>query len=203
MLARLGEREQRVALGDDLAELGAGHQQEVGLPDRRREGPVGPEPDHAGIAGMAVVQQVLAAKADGDGHVVGLGEDAEIPAGAFGPAAAARQHDRAFRPRQHVAQPRHVAGRRARLHLRVGRAVLDFGAVGLHVFGQRQHNGPGASRSRRAEGAVDVFRHPRRIVDLGRPLGQLAHHPAEVDLLEGLAFRHAARHLADEDDHRR
>ena len=202
-LARLGQGEERIALGDDLAELGAGHQQQIGLPDRVGEGRVGAEPDHAGVARVVVVEQILAAKPDGDGQVVGRGEGPQIVTGAFGPAAAAGQHDRVFRLGQHVAQPRHGVGRRARLYLLIGSAVLDLGALGLHVFGQRQHHRPGPARGRRAEGAVDVFGDPRRIVDLAGPFGELAHHPAEIDLLEGFAFGHAARDLADEDDRRR
>ena len=43
-LARLGQGEERIALGDGLAELGAGHQQQIGLPDRIGEGRVDAEP---------------------------------------------------------------------------------------------------------------------------------------------------------------
>ena len=43
----------------------------------------------------------------------------------------------------------------------------------------------------------------RRIVDLGDPFGERAEHRAVVDLLERLALAHAARDLADEQDHRR
>ena len=152
---------------------------------------------------MPVVEEVLAAEPDGDGKVVGFRKKPKVVTGPLGPAAAAGQHERAFRLRQHVAQPRHGLGRRVGLHLLIGRAVLGLGAVGLHVLGQRQHHRPGASRGRRAEGAIDVFRYPCRIVDLAGPFGELAHHPTEVDLLEGFAFGHAARDLADEDDHRR
>jgi hypothetical protein len=53
------------------------------------------------------------------------------------------------------------------------------------------------------EGARDQFGYACRIVDLSRPFGHRAKHRAIIDLLEGLALTHIARHLADEHDERR
>ena len=52
------------------------------------------------------------------------------------------------------------------------------------------------------EGAADQFRDARRVVDLRHPLGHLAEHPAEVDLLEGLPLHHVPGYLPDEENHR-
>jgi hypothetical protein len=53
------------------------------------------------------------------------------------------------------------------------------------------------------KGAADRLRKPRRIVDLVHPFGDAAEHLPVVDLLERLAPAHLARHLADQEDHRR
>ena len=53
------------------------------------------------------------------------------------------------------------------------------------------------------KGPADIFRNARRIVDLRHPFGHLAEHPAVVDFLKGLAFHHPARHLTDQQHHRR
>ena len=79
--------------------------------------------------------------------------------------------------------------------------------VRQHVFGQRQHDRPGAALQRSVEGARDVFGHAVRVVDLGDPLREAeragAEHLAVVDFLERLAIALLARDLADEQDHRR
>jgi hypothetical protein len=48
-----------------------------------------------------------------------------------------------------------------------------------------------------------VLRQPVGPVGLEHPLREAAEHPLVIDLLEGLASAQAARHLADEQDHRR
>ncbi len=52
------------------------------------------------------------------------------------------------------------------------------------------------------EGAGDEFASAVGRIDFLDPLGHLAEHAAEVDLLERLAPTHGAADLADEDDHR-
>ena len=76
-------------------------------------------------------------------------------------------------------------------------------ALDQHVLGQRDHHRAGPAVGRGVERARDDFGNARRIVDLGRPFGHRAEHGAEVELLERLALAHLARHLADEQDHRR
>ncbi|MEY9563646.1 hypothetical protein ABIA26_005988 [Sinorhizobium fredii] len=84
----------------------------------------------------------------------------------------------------------------------VGACGRRFGALGEHVFGQRQHNRSGTAGGRHGEGAGDEFGDARRIVDLAHPFCDLGEGAAIFDLLEGLAFAGVALHLADEKDHR-
>ena len=53
------------------------------------------------------------------------------------------------------------------------------------------------------ERARDNLRHPRRIVDLGRPLGHRTEHRAIVEFLKGLALTHVAPDLTDKHHQRR
>ena len=156
---------------------------------------------------MAVVEHVLEAEGAADRQLPALGEALQRIARARGPAAAADDHERPLRGREQLAQARQRFGRRRgergldpRQHRRRGRRRQ-------HVFGQRQDDRPGPALHRDVIGAADVFGQAVGVVDLADPLGEAERSGTEhlpiVDLLERLAIALAARHLADEEDHRR
>ena len=156
---------------------------------------------------MAVVEQVLEAKRAAHRQVPGFGEALERGAGRVVPARAADDHERPLGGNEHRAQARQRArlgpGQRrlgARQHRRRSRRRQ-------HVFRQREHDRPRATLQRRVEGARHVLRQAVGVVHLADPLGHAeragAEHLPVVDLLERLAVALLARHLADEEDHRR
>ena len=104
---------------------------------------------------------------------------------------------------QPVAQIVHLGGAGRGLDRLVAAGVGHVDAVGQHVFGQRQHDRARPAVDCAMERLADIFRDAGGVVDLGHPFGHRAVHAAEVDLLECLALHLVARHLADEQDHRR
>ena len=108
-----------------------------------------------------------------------------------------------FGRREQLAQRRHVARRRRAARDLVGTGIGDLDLVDQHVLRQREHDrtGPAVHARWKAWLISSGMRRASSIwVD---PLGHLAVHAAVVDLLERLAVRRLARHLADQQDHRR
>ena len=85
----------------------------------------------------------------------------------------------------------------------VGRRVRRRDRLVEHVLGKGDGDRAGPAGDRAVERLRDELRHPLRPVDLDDRLAHFAVEAAVVDLLEGLAILLVARHLADEDDHRR
>ncbi len=79
----------------------------------------------------------------------------------------------------------------------------DHRPIGQHVFRQRDHDRTGPAVGRDMKGARHDFRNARGIVNLGRPFRHGAEHRAIIEFLKGFALAHIARHLTDENDHRR
>jgi hypothetical protein len=152
---------------------------------------------------MRVIEQVLEAEGTGHRQRIGFGEGLQVGASLGRPGAAAQQHDRVLRLRQHRAQRGDLRRRGRSLHWLVAAGVGYLGAGGQHVLGQRQHHRAGAAAGRHLEGAGKVFGDALGAVDLCHPLGHLAVHAAIVDFLECLAVDEVVADLADEQDHRR
>ncbi len=152
---------------------------------------------------MAVVEQVLVAERGTDRQVVGLDEGADIGAGLCAPAAAAHDHHRPLRRVEQGAQRRHVVRRGRAAGDLVGAGIGHLDLVDQHVLGQGDHDRTRPAIQRRVECLADQLGYAPRILDLDDPFGHLAEHAAVVDLLEGLAVGGLARHLADQQDHRR
>ena len=201
-LARPRHVEEREALARGLAQARADGEDEVGALDPLGEPGVGADADMAGVAGVVVAQEVLAAEAAGRGQVVGGEEPLQRRGAGGGPAAAPQDGDRPLGPGQQPAQLGHGRG--------IGRGGERFGApavgharqVGQHVLGQGQDDRAGTAGQGGGEGAVDELGDAGGILDLGDPFRHAAEHPAVVDLLEGVALAAAAVDLADEQDHR-
>ena len=203
LLRRRRNVEQRVALRRHLAEPAADQDDEVGALHPRQQLGIGADAEVARIARVVGVEQVRAAERRRNRKCKTLGEALHRRAGGLRPAAAAEQHDRPLRRPDHLLQPAHVGQARPGLDRLERRRIVDRDALGQHVLGQRDHHRAGAAAGRGVIGARDDLGDARRIVDLGRPLGDGAEHRAVVELLERLALAHVARDLADEQDHRR
>ena len=157
----------------------------------------------AAIAGMQIVEIVLAAERNADGHFMRRRKRLEIAACLIAPSAAADDQERLLRLRkQRMELPQGAVVRRDRKR-RIGRRIRHLGGVGEHVLGQRQHDRAGTARGRGEEGARDELRNPPRVVDLGHPFRHRPEHQAIVDFLERLALHHVAPDLAQQKDHRR
>ena len=176
--------------------------EQVRLPHALGQRRIDADADIAGIVGMLVVEQALAAPRAADGKLETLGEALQGGNRGFRPARAAGNHEGPFGAPQHLLQFGHLG--QAGMGLDLGpRARIDpLGKLAQDVLGQRQHHRAGAARGRLVEGAADHLAGTVGTVDLLDPLGHLAEHAAEVDLLERLAAAHGAPDLADEDDHR-
>ena len=158
--------------------------------------------DVADVVRVFVVEEILRAERAADRQVEGLGEAREAGAGELVPAASAEDRQRPLGAGQELAESDHVIGAGMRLHRAVGAGLRGRDPVTQHVLGQGQHHRPHAPGGRHMEGAADELGDALGTVDLCHPLGHLAEHAAEVDLLEGLALDHLAADLADEEDHR-
>ncbi len=152
---------------------------------------------------MAIVEQVLEAEGAGDRQVIGFGKAVQVLTGFHGPAAAAQEHHGPLGRRQHGAQFRHLLRRWRRLYGAVSGGVGHAGALGQHVFGQRQHHRTGAAAGGDLEGVGDIFGNAVGAVDLRHPLAQRAEHAAIVDFLERFALDEVVADLADEKNHGR
>ena len=156
---------------------------------------------------MAVVHQVLEAERAAHRQLPRLGEALQRVARGRVPAAAADDDERPLRGEQHRSHLAQRAGRgpcQRRLGARQHRRV---GGRGEHVFGQGQHHRARPAIHGRGECARHVLRDPIGRLDLGNPLREAERagpeHLPVVDFLECLAVALVARHLADEEDHRR
>ena len=201
-LPRSRHLEEAVAAAGDLAQAGTHHQEQVGLLDPSGELGVGRDADVAGVVRMAVVEVVAAAERISDRQVEGLGEGPHIGGAGRAPPAAAEDREGPLGRAQHLAQAGHVVGSRMGPHRLVGLKVVDLDPVAQHIFRERQDHRPRPAGGRRVEGAAHELGNPRGVVDLGDPLAERAKHAPEIDLLKGLAFLDAARHLTHEEDHR-
>ncbi len=157
----------------------------------------------AAIAGMQIIEIVLAAERNADGHFMRRRKRLEIAARLFAPSAATDDHERLLRLRkQRMELPQGAVVRRDRKR-RIGRRIRHFGGVGKHILGQRQHYRAGTARGRGEEGARDELRNPPRIIDLGHPFRHRPEHLAIVDFLKRLALHHVAPDLTQQKDHGR
>ena len=200
---RAGNVEQRVALRRQFAEPAADHDDEIGRLDALEQFRIGTDAEIAGVAGMQRIEQMAAAERGAYRQRIFLRKAADAVAGRLRPAAAAEQHDRRAGAGEHLRKFCHlgVAGRG--LDQRERRRVGHGDALDQHVLGDADHDRPRPAVRRGVESARHDLRHARRVVDFGRPFGHRAEIGAVVDLLEGLALAHLARHLADEHDERR
>ena len=82
-------------------------------------------------------------------------------------------------------------------------AVHDVGLLGEHVLRQREDDRPGPPGERDRVRLGHVLGDPLRAVELPRGLRDAAEHLGVVELLPRLAPPEGARHLADEEEHRR
>ncbi len=193
---------QRVALRRQLAEPAADHDDKVGRFYAFEQLWIGPDAEIAGIASMGLVEQRTAAERRGHRKRIFLRKAADGVGRSLRPAAAAEQHDRRAGGAEHVGEFLHLGRSRRRLDRRERRRVGNGDALDQHVFRQRDDDRARPAIGGGVEGARDDFRHPRRIVDLGRPFGHRAKKRAVVDFLEGLALAGVARDLADEQHQR-
>ena len=88
-------------------------------------------------------------------------------------------------------------------HRVVGAGDLGGAPVTQHVLGERQYDRAGPAGGRHLERLVDELGDAFGHVDLRHPLCERGEHASEIDLLKGFAVDLVARHLADQDDHRR
>ena len=195
--------EEGVAGANDLAQARSDGEDEVGLTHALRELRTRPDGEVARIARVEVIDAVLAAKRAGGREPVGLGKRDDVANRLRRPRAAAEQHQRPSRSGEQLAQPRHLGRTRACLHRFVGCGIDRRRGLAQHVFGEHDHHRAGPSGSRQRKRSRRQLRDAGRVVDLHHPLGHLAVHPAEVELLERPAPKKGARDLADEEDHRR
>ena len=155
------------------------------------------------VVGVIVVDIVLTAEGHPDRKGVGRGPALQCRLGRLRPAAAADQQKGPLRLAQKALQSLQVGrigtGRTGGESRKVG----DARPFDQHVLGQCQRDRAGPARGRHREGPADELGDPGRIVDLRRPLCQRPEKMRVVDLLEALAAAQTARHLPDEEDHRR
>ena len=161
----------------------------------------------AGVVRVAVVEQVLKAERTADRQIPVLGKALQRRASLARPAAAAGDHEGPLRFDQQRTQVAQRARRGPGLRGLGARQHRCTCGLRQHVFRQHQHHWARAALQRGVEGSRDVLGQAVRVVYLGHPLREAqragTEHLAVVDLLEGLAIALVARHLADEEDHRR
>ena len=202
-LARIGRLEERVSARRHLAEATADREHEVGVAKPAGDRLVHRDSEHADVARRAVVDEVLAAERTRDGELVRLAERLHVTARLRRPAALANDDERPLRGGEQLAQPLEV------VRLGLDRGELDARRVGdlrllrENVFGERENDRAGPAGQRERERLGHVLGDPVRAVDLPRRLRDPAEHLRVVELLPGLSPAERARHLPDEQDHRR
>ncbi len=147
---------------------------------------------------MQRIEEVQAAECRAHRQRVFLREARDAVRGFLRPAAAAEDNDRRACRGEKLCELRHLGCTRRGLDRRKGRRIIDRYPLGEHVFGQAHDHRTRPSVSGGVERARYDFRHPRRIVDLGRPFGHRAKHGAVVEFLKRFAVGHVACDLAYE-----
>ena len=159
---------------------------------------VEPDADMAAIAGMQIVEIVLAAERDADRHFMRRRKRLEIAACLIAPSAAADDHERLLRLRS--AAHGTAAGRRRQARSEAGYRAAHPAPSAVSVSmssGQRQHDRARTARGRAyKKRARDELRNPPRVVDLGDPFRHRPEHLPIVDFLERFALHHVAPDLA-------
>src|SRR3546814_7168911 len=95
-----------VAAAGHLAEAGAEQDQQVALADPRRQPRIDADADVAGVAGMLIVEIVLAAEGYGHRQPRGRRQGLQLRLGLGAPAAATDDDERPLRARQSLPQDR-------------------------------------------------------------------------------------------------
>ena len=203
-LARSREVEQRVAARRHLAEPAADREHEIGVGQTSREPLVHGDAEHADVARRAVVDEVLAAERARDRELVRLAERLHVAARLRRPAALAHDDERSLGGGEQLAQPLEIPGRGLDARGLDANSVGDVRLLGEHVLGQREHDRarpPGQrERERLGHRLGDVARRCRPPT---RPSRSPPNDLGVVELLPRLAAAERARHLPDEEDHRR
>ena len=198
-----GRDDGREAARLDVPEAGADDEQDVRVAQAVAERRVGADAEMARVAGGLVVDVVLAAPRRGDRDPARLTPGRESVPCIRAPGLATDDRERTLGGCEQVARRRQLVRPRRRLRRRVRRGVRHVGDVGEHVLRQREHHRAGPAGGRDPEGPRDQLGDALDLVDLCDPLRERAEHAAVVDLLERLALRVLARHLADEEEERR
>ena len=155
----------------------------------------------AGVAGMLVVEQILAAEAAAADSSCASRKRASGDALSVQPPPPRMTNGRSAVERRRRSSAI-AANAGAALDRHRGASIRCAGGLDQHVLGQRQDHRARPACRRGGEGAMHELGDPGRIVDLGDPLGHAAEHRPVVDLLERVALAAAAVDLAHEQDHR-
>ena len=202
-LAWPGCVEQRVAPRRHLPETAADGEHEIGVAQPRGERVVHRDAEDAHVRRRVVVHEVLAAERTRDRQVVRFAEREHALADLLRPAALADDDQRPLGGRQQFAEASQILRPGRRLCDLDRRRVLDVGLLGEHVLRQAEDDRPRTTGESKRVRACDVVRYPLRALDLPRGLRDPAEDLRVVELLPRLAASERARHLADEQEHRR
>lgn len=200
--ARAVGGEQRESVGRDVTRCGPDGQQQVGLAHPPGERVVASVAERADVHLGLVVDEVLAAEVHGHGKGPRLGPVPYGGAGFRGPAAAAEEQEGTFGRLQQPFETGEFGRGRAAAGDGHRGGVGDADDVREHVLRQAQDHGSRPAAGRDGEGAGDVLGDACGVVDRLDELGARAERAAQVEFLEGGAVGVAARHQADEEDHR-
>ena len=203
-LPRIGRLEERVAARRHLAEPAADREHEVGVAKPAGDAP---RPSRRRARRRSSASGCRRSPGSGTRTRPGARSPRRTPArrGSSRPSSRPRRRRRAGAPqprgaREAARDPRRCGADALRLD---ARAVRDVGLLGEHVLGQREHDRPGPPGERDRERLGHVLGDPLGAVDLPRRLRDAAEHLRVVELLPRLAAAKRARHLADEEEHRR
>ncbi len=202
-LRRVGCLEERVPARRHLTEPATDRKDEVGVAESARDRLVHRDAQHADVARRAVVDVVLAAEGHGDGKGVRLAERLHVAARLGRPAALTRDDERTLGCGEELAQASEVLHARHHGLCVDARSVGDVGLFREHVFGEREHDRPRPAGDRERVRLGDVLGDSRSRIDLPRRLRDAAEDLGVVELLPRLTATKGARHLPDEEDHRR
>ena len=190
-----------VSLRRHLAQPRAENDQQIALSRARDDCGMRADAQIAAIAGVVIVEIILAAQRCHDRQIGARGELLEGVLGLGIPARPAEDAQRPRRPREVIEKRLHLMPGGCRADAPRGWQIGDGCALGEHVLGNREHDGPGPSRLREVEGMAQVLGQARCAVDLGHPFCHRREHVAKLDLLKGLALALVARDLSDQHDH--
>jgi hypothetical protein len=199
---RLGV-DQREVLRGDVVQLRPQQEDRVGLRQAASQRGVHPDAQIARVVRMVVVDEILPPEGDGQRCAQPRGKLPCARAVIGAPQRTAQQDHGAFGGGEEA----RGLGDGGVVDPGTGRGGDDrarrLGLGGQDVLRQGEHDRPGPSTHREAEGAVDVFGHTVGAFHLGHPFHQRAEKRAVIDLLEHAAVAMAQGHLPHEDDHRR